>query len=89
MLNFVRFFRSNKVIGSKRRLLTMNHERVIVSLTPSAQETIEFGDYDINDGNWYYVTVTWRKDTGFLEVRVNAVLVAVRQNYARGDSLMP
>ena len=67
----------------------MNHERVIVSLTPSAQETIEFGDYDINDGNWYYVTVTWRKDTGFLEVRVNAVLVAVRQNYARGDSLMP
>ena len=87
---FVSFcLRSNKVIGNKRRLLTINHERVLVSLTPSAEESLEFGQFDINDGNWYYVTVTWMKASGYLEVRVNAVLVGIRQNYARGDDLMP
>ena len=82
-------FSDNKINGDKRALMSYNHEGISFSFTPVARDDITFGVYDINDGNWYYIMVTWVKATGRLEVRVNAVLVATRTLYARGDDLPP
>ena len=80
-------YSDNKITSEKRMLMTYNHQGIRFSFTPIARDDITFGVYDINDGDWYYIMVTWVKATGLLEVRVNAVLVATRTLYARGDDL--
>ena len=48
--------------------------------------TETFGLYDINDGNWYFITVTWSEETELLQVMINTVRVIQLQLDAKIES---
>ena len=75
------------ITAPKRPLLHYDHEQIRLSFTPVAREHVDFGVYDINDRNWYYVMITWSKTTGEMQVFVNAVMLTTIDLYARGDDL--
>lgn len=80
---------SRETTAKKTILARFTHEQMYIKISPQSDEVENnYGRYDIRDGNWYQITVTWEQATGKLELFVNSARVRTTvMGHATGTTL--